>query len=103
MGRSDTTPRLDVMRREIEEAHEVAKVAGIVIRPSALETYARRARNTGAEREAIEINCSLMRKAGQLLIEAGKAGLRETGRPTKGAKVARLRHSETQRLRHWAA
>jgi hypothetical protein len=52
-----------------------------------LETYARRARNTEAERKATEIQLCAMRKAGQLLIEAGKAGLRETGRPTKGAKV----------------
>jgi hypothetical protein len=80
-------PDFDVMRREIEEAHEVAKVAGIRDQAIALETYARRARNTGAEREAIEIQLLAMRKAGQLLIEAGKAGLRETGRPTKGAKV----------------
>jgi Histidine kinase-, DNA gyrase B-, and HSP90-like ATPase len=80
-------PDFDVMRREIEEAHGVAKVAGIRDQAIALETYARRARNVEAERQAVEIQLLAMRKAGQLLIEARKAGLRETGRPTKGAKV----------------
>ena len=56
-------PDFDVMRREIEEAHEVAGVAGIRDQAIALETYARRARNTGAEREAVEIQLLAMRKA----------------------------------------
>jgi DNA topoisomerase VI subunit B len=81
-------PDFDALRRALEEAHEVAEVAGIRDQAIALETHARRrARNTEAKRKATEIQLCAMRKAGQLLLEAGKAGLRGTGRPTKGAKV----------------
>jgi len=80
-------PDFAALRREIEEAHEVAEVACIRDRAIAWATNARRARNTEAERQAVEIQLLAMRKAGQLLIAMQKAGLRETGRPTKGAKV----------------
>jgi hypothetical protein len=80
-------PDSDALRTAVEEAHEVAEVAGIRDQAIALETYARRVRNVEAERQAVEIQFLAMRKAGQLLIAMQKAGLRETGRPTKGAKV----------------
>jgi DNA topoisomerase VI subunit B len=77
----------DALRRMLEEARHVAEVAGIRDQAIALETYARRARNVEAERQAVEIQFLAMRKAGRLLIESGKAGLRSSGRPGTGTKI----------------
>jgi hypothetical protein len=52
-----------------------------------LEKNARRARDKEAKRKARELWLGAERKAGQLLIDAGKAGLRESGRATKGFRA----------------
>ena len=85
-------PDFDVLRRQIEEAHEVAEVAGIRDRALASETCARRARNVEAERQAVEIQLLAMRKAGQLLIETGRLVCEKPGVLPKGPRLARLRH-----------
>jgi hypothetical protein len=72
--------RYDAMCRAIDAAHEIDEVKEIRNKALALETYARQAINTDAERRAAEIRMRAERKAGQLLAQMPKAG---GGRPTK--------------------
>jgi hypothetical protein len=79
--------RCDELCRALDDAREVAAVVGIHDQAITLETNARRARNKEARRKAREIWLEAERKAGQLLIDTGKAGLRESGRATKGFRA----------------
>jgi hypothetical protein len=87
------TPPTDfaALRRALDEAHEIAAVAGIRDQAIVEETHARRARNKEATRQAREIQLLAIRKGGQLLTKSGQAGLRKSGRATKGSARVRLR------------
>jgi hypothetical protein len=65
--------RYDAMCRAIDAAYEVDEAKHIRDQAIALETYARQARNTEAERKACEIRLRAERKAGQLLAKTEKA------------------------------
>src|SRR5258708_38491270 len=79
--------RCDELCCALDETHEVAAVVDIHDRAITLEKNARRARDKEARRKARELWLGAERKAGQLLIDAGKAGLRESGRATKGFRA----------------
>jgi hypothetical protein len=72
--------RYDTMCRAIESAYEVDEVKNIRDQAIALETYARQARNTEAERKACEIRLRAERKAGKL---SAKLERSNGGRPRK--------------------
>ncbi len=65
--------RYDSMCRAIAAAYEVDEVKDIRDKALAIETYARQAKNTEAERQACEIRLRAERKAGRLLAEREKA------------------------------
>jgi len=65
--------RYDAMCRAIAEAYEVDEVKDLRDKALAIETYARQARNTEAERQACEIRLRAERKWGQLYKAADKA------------------------------
>ena len=77
--------RYDSMCRAIAAAYEVDEVKDIRDKALAIETYARQAKNTEAERQACEIKLRAERKAGRLLAEREKAkGIRLEGRSPGG-------------------
>ncbi len=59
--------RYDAMCRAIAEAHAVDEVKDIRDKAMALEHYARQARNTEAERQAIQIRMRAEQRCGELL------------------------------------
>jgi len=65
--------RYDAMCRAIEAAYEVDEVKDIRDEAIALETYARQAHNTEAERRACEIRLRAERKAGALSAKLEKS------------------------------
>jgi hypothetical protein len=83
----DALTDFNAMFTAIAEAREVDEAVGIRDEAIRLETNARRARNKQARRKARELQLEAARKAGQLLIAMQKAGLRETGRATKGFRA----------------
>jgi hypothetical protein len=73
--------------REIAEIHAFDELLNIKNHSAAFQAYAHEARNFELERMAAEIRTRAECRAGELLIEMKKAGLRETGIPPKGIKV----------------
>ena len=66
--------RYDAMCRAIAECHSVDEVKDIRDKARALEAYANQAKNTDAERKALEIRLRAERKTGQLIKEMQEAG-----------------------------
>jgi hypothetical protein len=66
--------RYDTMCRAIDAAYRVDEVKDIRDKASALEHYARQAKNIEAERQACEIRLRAERKCGQLLKKTVKRG-----------------------------
>jgi len=79
--------RYDVACRAIAEVHAIDELLNIKNNYVALQAYAHQARNFEIEQMAAEIRVRAEFRAGELLVEMMKAGLRETGRPRKGAKI----------------
>jgi hypothetical protein len=79
--------RYDAACRAIAELHAIDELLNIKNGYVALQAYAHEARNFEIEQMAADIRVRAEFKAGELLIEMMKAGLRETGRPQKGTKV----------------
>jgi hypothetical protein len=77
----------DAACRAIAEIHAFDKLLDIKNRSVAFQAYAHEARNFELEHMAAEIRVRAEIRAGELLIEMEKAGVRETGRPPKGTKV----------------
>jgi hypothetical protein len=79
--------RYDAARRAIAEVHAIDELLNLKNNYVALQAYAHQARNFEIEHMAAEIRVRAECRAGELLIEMRKAGLRETGRPQKGTQV----------------
>jgi len=95
--------RYDSMIHAIAECHRVDEVKDIRDKASALEAYARQAKNVDAERKAREIRFRAERKAGDLLHDMRQKGARAgRGKPTAEHKPSTLKGlgiSETQSAR----
>lgn len=70
----------DSMIAAIDRCHQVDEVKDIRDQARALETYAKQALNTAAERKAVDVRIRAERRAGQLLKEMERG---EPGRPEK--------------------
>jgi hypothetical protein len=77
----------DAACRAIAEVHAIDELLNIKNSYVALQAYANQARNFEIEQMAAEIRVRAEFRAGELLIEMMKAGLRETGRPQKGTRI----------------
>jgi hypothetical protein len=89
--------RYDAMCRAIEEAHSVDEVKTIRDQASALEHYARQAKNYEAERQCEQIRVRAEREVGRRLKETPKAtGARGNPRG-QGGKIVRSSHATTQK------
>lgn len=96
--------RYDAMCRAIAEAHAVDEVKDIRDKAMALEHYARQARNTEAERQAIQIRIRAEERCGELLaaqLQHGgdrRSGSRSDDPTLKGLGISKQQSSDWQRL-----
>jgi len=87
--------RYDAMCRAIAEAHAVDEVKDIRDKAMALEHYARQARNTEAERQAIQIRLRAEQRCGELL--AGSEMAKGSAQPGVGRRGAEAMPSDDTR------
>jgi hypothetical protein len=74
----------DAVCRAIAEVHAIDEVLNIHNNFVAIQAYARQARNFEIEQMAAEIRVRAEIRAGELLIEMKRLGLRDPGHPKKG-------------------